>query len=119
MKPSLELNDLSHHAYYVIGSASIRPELVATLERVHHIQIKGNPDFFNRSYETFTIDEARELKSLAETMPIHDSGKKIFILTMNGITVEAQNALLKLLEEPAEYSHFFLILPSAHLLLPT
>ena len=38
---------------------------------------------------------------------------------MNGITVEAQNALLKLLEEPPVYAHFFLIIPSAHLLLPT
>ena len=48
-----------------------------------------------------------------------ESGKKIFILTMNGITVEAQNALLKLLEEPAKYANFFLVIPSAHLLLPT
>jgi hypothetical protein len=27
--------------------------------------------------------------------------------------------MLKLLEEPAEYAHYFLIIPSAHLLLPT
>ncbi len=38
---------------------------------------------------------------------------------MNGITVEAQNALLKLFEEPSVYAHFFVIIPSAHLLLPT
>jgi len=38
---------------------------------------------------------------------------------MNGITVEAQNALLKLFEEPGEQARFFLILPSAHLLIPT
>ena len=119
MKPSLDLNNLSHHAYYLIGGDSVRAELISTLKGEHLIQIKGNPDFFDRAYETFTIDEAREIKSLAETKPVNSSGKKIFILTMNGITVEAQNALLKLLEEPAEYAHFFLIIPLAHLLLLT
>ena len=52
-------------------------------------------------------------------MPAGKSGKKIFVISMNAITSEAQNALLKLLEEPAEYAHFFLIIPSSHLLLPT
>ena len=45
--------------------------------------------------------------------------KKIFIIRANNIGHEAQNALLKLFEEPAEYAHFFLIVPSAHILLPT
>ena len=40
-------------------------------------------------------------------------------MQMNGITVEAQNSLLKLLEEPAKHAHFFVIIPSTHLLLPT
>jgi DNA polymerase III delta prime subunit len=114
-----ELVNLSHHAYYLIGSDPARTELVSTLEKKHKIQTRGNPDFFDRKYETFTIDDARAVKSLAETKPVNESGKKIFVLTMNGITVEAQNALLKLLEEPSEYAHFFLIIPSAHLLLST
>ena len=38
---------------------------------------------------------------------------------MDNANIEAQNALLKLLEEPAEYAHFYIIIPSAHLLLPT
>ena len=52
-------------------------------------------------------------------MPIGETGKRIFVISINNITIEAQNALLKLLEEPAQYAHFFLIIPSAHLLLPT
>jgi DNA polymerase III delta prime subunit len=129
---------LSHHAYCLIGDDSTRAELLSILEKKQKIKTHGNPDFFNRVYETFTIDDARGIKSLAETKPVTVSddsykhandnnaglpadrhGKKIFVLTMNGITVEAQNAMLKLLEEPPEYTHFFLIIPSVHLLLPT
>jgi DNA polymerase III delta prime subunit len=79
----------------------------------------GNQDFFERKYETFTIDHARELKLVHEMRPVINDGKKIFVISVDGITVEAQNALLKLLEEPAEYAHFFLIVPAVHLLLPT
>jgi DNA polymerase III delta prime subunit len=110
---------LTHHAYCLIGSDSVHDELTSLLEKTHKIVARGNPDFTDRKYLNFTIDDARELKSIHETRPVNSNGKKISVLTMNGITVEAQNALLKLLEEPAEYAHFFLIIPSAHLLLPT
>jgi len=113
------LKTISHHAYCLIGSGEVRAELVLILEKKHKIKIRGNPDLFDRIYQTFTIDDSREVKSAAETKPVSESAKKIFILTMNGITIEAQNALLKLLEEPPEYAHFFLIIPSTHLLLPT
>ncbi len=117
---------LSHHAYCLIGGDSARAGLILSLGKKHKVKTRGNPDFFDRTYQVFTIDDARELKALAMTRPTMNTdkkdtaaGTKIFILTMNGITVEAQNALLKLLEEPPEYAHIFLIIPSAHLLLPT
>ncbi len=119
MKTSLTLNNLSHHAYVLIGNPLVREELISVLEKNHSIPIQGNPDFYDRKYETFTIDDAREIKAVHSMRPIHESAKKIFVISMNGITVEAQNAMLKLLEEPAEYANFFLIIPSEHLLLPT
>jgi DNA polymerase III delta prime subunit len=119
MPLSDSLKTLSHHAYLLIGSEEIHAELISILEKKHKIATHANPDFFDLKYQTLTIDNAREVKSLAGTKPMYENAKEIFILTMNGITVEAQNALLKLLEEPPEYAHFFLIVPSAHLLLPT
>ena len=117
---------LSHHANLIVGNAQTRDQLISILEKQHKITAQGNPDFFIRNYETFTIDDARQIKQLHSSRPLLDAdkknpgaGKKFFVLTMNGATVEAQNAMLKLLEEPAEYAHFFLIIPSAHLLLPT
>jgi DNA polymerase III delta prime subunit len=117
--------NLSHHANLLIGNTQMRDRLISILGKEYKITAQGNPDFFIRNYETFTIDDAREIKILHSTRPVGGSGKKgdvdrkIFVLAMNGATVEAQNAMLKLLEEPAEYAHFFLIIPSAHLLLPT
>jgi len=119
MKSTDYLTELNHHAYCIVGNVDDREELLAVLKKKHKLQAQGNPDFFDKNFETFTIDDAREIKSLAETKPVAVNGRKIFILSMLGITVEAQNALLKLLEEPPEYAHFFLIIPSAHLLLPT
>jgi DNA polymerase III delta prime subunit len=118
MTLSQQLKSISHHAYCLIGDASVTAELISVLEKTHKIKTHGNPDFSSLTYEIFTIDDARQLKSSAEMRPVI-SDRKFFIVTMNGITVEAQNALLKLLEEPPEYAHFFLIIPSAHLLLPT
>ena len=111
--------ELNHHAYCIIGTSSAALEVRTTLEKKHKIKSTGNPDFFDRTYESFTISDAREVKALAESRPVTSGGRKIFLLCMNGITTEAQNALLKLLEEPAEYANFFLVIPSAHLLLPT
>ena len=134
------LKKLSHHAYLFIGGRdrgidcvsspvsakkavgeknfelSIQSEIISVLEELHDIRSNGNPDFFRTSFDTLTIDDARKLKVLHDTKPTSELGKRIFILSMNGITIEAQNALLKLLEEPAPYAHFFLVVPSAHIL---
>lgn len=119
MKSASYLNTISHHAYCIVGGSNNRESLKSELETKHKINISGNPDFIERTYQTFTIDDARHIKALADSKPVNATGRKIFILEMAAITSEAQNALLKLLEEPGESTHFFLIIPSAHLLLPT
>lgn len=119
MKSAFDLENLNHHAYLLVGGEPTCLELLSVLEKRHKVIIHGNPDYYEHHYDNFTIDDARELKSMHEMRPTGTDGRKIFIVSMNGVTIEAQNALLKLLEEPAEYATFFLIVPSAHLLLPT
>ncbi len=114
-----ELKSLNHHAYALIGGDQIQAELIDILEKQHEVQMHGNADLHIEKYTNFTIENAREVKASHLTRPVSESGKKIFILQMDSITVEAQNALLKLLEEPAEYAIFFIIIPSAHLLIAT
>jgi DNA polymerase III delta prime subunit len=126
MDLSESLGTLSHHAYTIVGGANVRLALVSFLEREHDIRTRGNPDFFMQKYEVLTIGDARALKLAHATRPFSvksgkdgEEGKKFFIIELDSITEEAQNALLKVFEEPNEYAHFFLIIPSAELLLPT
>jgi DNA polymerase-3 subunit delta' len=115
----LQLNNLEFNAYGLIGDTSVADELVAILENDFEIEKNGNQDFFYNKYENLTIDDARNLKKMHESRPVSAKGKKIFIVITDSINAEAQNALLKLLEEPASYAHFFIIIPQMNLLLPT
>ncbi len=108
-----------YHAYVIHGPSSlIQAELVAHLEQEHGLTMKGNPDVWHRVYETFAIDDARELKEAAAQRKVGE-GKRVFIIVANGITREASNALLKTLEEPADDTHFFMVVPSVTRVLPT
>jgi hypothetical protein len=67
--------------------------------------------------ETFGIDEARELRTLAAHKALGD--KKIFLITSARLTLEAQNALLKTFEDPFPNTHFFLVSREEALIKPT
>ncbi|MEI7463461.1 MAG: hypothetical protein WCK03_03650 [Candidatus Taylorbacteria bacterium] len=119
MNISKQLSNMSHHAYAVIGGHETNDSIVRVLVSTRPKYEYADQDLFNKKYSVFTIDDAREVKAIHLTRPVILCGLKIFILEMDNITIEAQNALLKLLEEPAEYARFFLIIPSLSLLLPT
>ena len=111
-------NSLLAHAYLIEGeSARTLPELIDFLEKELFVSTKGNPDVSFQDFETLTIDEVRALKGRAGKRAV--SGLKIFILQFGSAVAEAQNALLKLLEEPPANTHFFLLMPSGSSLLPT
>lgn len=112
-------SDSLHHAYYFVEH-----KLEEGVDKLKHffentlaIKTTGNPDFSHRKFENFTIDDARSL-TLGEGMKDFSGGKKIFIIETDFITEEAQNALLKVFEEPTPGTHFFIISPQ-EVLLPT
>lgn len=119
MSLSLQIQNLNHHAYAIVGDDAVVDELVVLLTKKYSIKSTGNQDFILSKYTNFTIEDAREVKSSHLSRPVTTLGKKLYILKMDNISIEAQNSLLKLLEEPAEYAHFYIVLPSVHLLLPT
>lgn len=65
------------------------------------------------------IEIARELKSFALRPPMKSKRRLILILEASRLTVEAQNALLKILEEPPHYCQFVLTTKQSEELLPT
>lgn len=113
----LDKNNL-HHAYLIEGA---RDEIISEiLQFCESINIKtfGNPDFVSISIDNFKIDEAFDLRAMSANKSFSAS-KKIFAICANTISLDAQNVLLKMFEEPIENTHFFLIVPDTNALLKT
>ncbi len=116
-----------HHAYLIEGSfEDSLGGVLEYLENELNFSLKNNPDFYRGEFDTFGIDDGRMInelqskKTLSEKDPkSFGSGKQIFIIKTNFITREAQNSLLKMFEEPTVDTHFFILMNSGEVLLPT
>lgn len=104
-------------AYVVRGGARALEAVIAKLE-TEGVVGRGSPDLFARSYRSFGVDDANEVRNRARAKPLRDA-HRTFVLFAPSMTTEAQNALLKTLEEPASGAVFFLVTPSPETLLPT
>lgn len=112
--------DSLHHAYIITGEHTVvTPLLRMFIENELGMTIAANPDIRFEEIETLSIDDSRRIKHLHEVKSFDATGKRVTVISMNGATVEAQNSLLKIFEEPIEGSHFFIIVPSLHIVLPT
>ena len=107
------------------GGAEMIPAVLALLKE-EGIEWQKNPDVYVHSYQSFGIDEARELRARARSRAFDT--RRVFVIATPSMTTEAQNALLKTLEEPAGEALgrsptgeplFFFIVPSPQTLLPT
>ncbi len=101
----------------VEGDASCVPPVLALLKK-EGIEVQANPDLYVRTYTHFGIDEARELRERASLGALGE-GRRVFVAVVPSMTNEAQNALLKTLEEPPGGAMFFFLHPSPQTLLPT
>lgn len=111
--------DSLHHAYFIEGDkVAIVNDIDSFLTDSFGIVRQGHPDVHYASYESFGIDEGRSLQEMQSVRPFMGD-KKIFIITLDSITSEAQNSLLKVFEEPTPGAHFFVVSSSARILLPT
>lgn len=106
-----------HHAYLLLGdTVGALDRLALTLRDINFVR-EGNPDYFSYAFEVFGIDDARRITELAERSPFGE--RKVFFISSSRITREAQNALLKILEEPVSNTHFFLSVREEEMIIPT
>lgn len=112
-----------HHAYIIEGEKGrVLEQLADFFEQDLGISLANNPDYFRAEFETFGIEEAHLLKERQSFLSVaagQSSAKKIFVISAERFSVEAQNALLKILEEPTAGTHIFFIVPDASRVLPT
>ena len=83
-------------------------------ESLEELYAKERHLFFCK--DEFLIDDAKEVIKEAY---IAESANKYLILVAKGYRVEAQNALLKILEEPPRHIVFIVVAPSKTAFLPT
>lgn len=99
-----------HHAYG-ISSRSL------SLEQLVHMLPKDQLSYcYQKEFDTFSIADARELKTLQAE---RSEGAKVFVVKYAVMLPEAQNALLKVLEEPRPNTYFFFVNSAIEQLLPT
>ena len=65
------------------------------------------------------IDAIRAAQSFLISPPLKSTSKRIIVIDAHAMTVEAQNSMLKILEEPRSYAQIILLTASVDLLLPT
>ncbi len=104
-----------HHAYFIEGG-----NFEDVADELHKIKFDwhGNPDFWRLETENLTIDDARAIKDLQSQRPIAGE-RRVFVIETFAMTTEAQNALLKVFEDPTAGALFIIIAPRANILLPT
>lgn len=104
-------------AHVIRGGEHALAALLLRLESEHFVD-RSSPDLFHKSYRSFGVAEAEDVRGRVRMRPVRDA-RRVFALFVPILTTEAQNALLKTLEEPAAEAVLFLITPSPDTLLPT
>lgn len=98
-----------HHSYG-ISSISLSEKNINDL----FSNTQANVYVYERG--VYKIDDVRQLASLERELTEKNT---VFVIICVSMTREAQNALLKILEEPSSHTYFYLITPRIEKLLPT
>lgn len=107
-----------HHAILVEGEPASSLELIKSGFTDIGLLVEGNPDIFFLSYQKFGIEDARDIIEMSIGAPIQNE-KKIIVFSFDSITADAQNAFLKIFEDPSPQLKFVLNTYTADGLLPT
>jgi hypothetical protein len=101
-----------HHATLYVGDLEgVLTELLSSVP-------PDSPDVRIYRADRLGIDEARMMIAEAATKPVREAHRTFFI-ACKSLTLEAQNALLKLLEEPPAGAVFNIIVPHEEVLIAT
>jgi len=114
----LQLDASPGHAYLVYGDRDAHEVELETYFKEKGIITDQNPDVFSFSKNQFGIGEVRAITSIVSKTNAKLPHKYITI-SADAFTVEAQNALLKTIEEPASPTVFFILIPEGSFILET
>lgn len=111
------------HARLIVGGTAIKRSFLTkqiVSETLSFPYLKPHPDIFViEGLNSISINQIRELKEFLSFKPYLAPLKIALIPQAEKMTIPAQNALLKTLEEPSANSLIILNCPKTNLLLPT
>lgn len=114
----MSLKNLNHHAILIEGNPSTFLDVVKSELVESGVVLANNPDIIFLSFEKFGIGESRQIIEMSLGAPI-SSEKKTIVFSFESITNDAQNALLKIFEDPSPSLKFIISTYTANGLLPT
>jgi len=115
---------LNHHAYIIekVSDDGLSVILnfisqILEIEKDPH----SSPNFLHIKSNQLSVDEAGKLVAFnsQKSFGQNGGGNKVALIEINGAGHQAQNALLKTLEEPFPNTYFFITISSVSLLLST
>jgi hypothetical protein len=110
---------MSHHAYYFAGDSETGVAAALLFaEQERGLIGTNNPDITIQRFGLFSVEDARKISDIACRAPLNGS-QKIIIIATPRLFEQAQNALLKICEEPPVGVTVVLIIPTEGILLPT
>ncbi len=109
-----------HHAFVVEGDVDVSLASVLDFTDKSFGMPKGHADvvYIDRIQGNFGVDDVEDVVQINSRKPI-SGNRKIVILAISTISHQAQNALLKVLEEPRPGTIFFILTRTAGIFLPT
>lgn len=114
----LQFDTVPGHAYLIYGDRQEHARELESYFKKKEITTDQNPDVFLFEKNQFGIGEVRTITSIVSKTNTRLPNKYITIST-DAFTVEAQNALLKTIEEPDSPTVFFILVPESSFILET
>jgi DNA polymerase III delta prime subunit len=107
-----------YHSYIVEGNPDETPLSLRSFFEVRgDIEVQSS-DVLYQIYDSLSMDDVSKIKEWHSTRGI-TNGKKICIIGLKFINREAEQALLKIIEEPQVGTHFFFVIPNSAVLSST
>ena len=114
---------LNNHAYLIENVSDLEiKNILGFISKVLDIDNTPNTssNFLHIKSNQLSVEEAENIIKFNSQKSFGVSGgNKVILIEINGAGHQAQNALLKTLEEPSSDTYFLITIPSSSLLLPT
>ncbi len=111
----LKSSELHHFNIIEGGTESLVSEICT---KVLNFDTNDNLKYQYKKYDILLVDDARDLIE-RQNIKYSKDDSVVFVVETNTINSQAQNALLKICEDPGTNIYLFLLIPQTNILLPT